>query len=78
VDRTPIEIVGAHESPYIHNMRAVLSDRRIPFRWIVRRSRDDVGFPPVPVSLIPARVLPDDDAMLNGVLSGSGCEAIFA
>jgi hypothetical protein len=59
-------------------MRAVLSDRRISFRWIVRRSRDDVGLPPVPVALIPARVLPDDDAMLNGVLSGSGGEAIFA
>src|SRR5437867_9787910 len=46
-------------------MRAVLRFRRLPFRWIVRGSEDDVGIPPVPVSLIPVLVLPGNEAMID-------------
>jgi glutathione S-transferase len=37
-------------------MRALLRYRRIPFRWVIRHSRDDRDRPPVPVDLIPVLV----------------------
>ena len=46
-------------------MRAVLRYRRIPFRWVLRGSEDDVGIPPVPVDLIPVLVLPDGKPLAN-------------
>jgi glutathione S-transferase len=54
----PLKLVGAHGSPYSRKMRALLRYRRIPFRWIVRGSAQDVGIPPVPVALIPVLVFP--------------------
>jgi glutathione S-transferase len=63
-----LKLVGAYASPYTRKMRAVLRYRRIPFRWIVRGSRDDVGIPSVPVALIPVLVLPGpegDTAMID-------------
>jgi glutathione S-transferase len=57
---TPLEIVGAHASPYSRKLRAVLRYRRIPFRWIVRNSKDDIGTPDLPVSLIPVLVFPTE------------------
>jgi len=42
-------------------MHAVLRYRRIPFRWIVRGSPDDVGTPDVPVQLIPVLVTPGEN-----------------
>jgi glutathione S-transferase len=48
-----LRLVGAYASPYSRKMRAVLRYRRIPFRWILRGSADDVGIPSVPVGLIP-------------------------
>jgi len=56
----PLEIVGAHASPYSRKLRAVLRYRRIPFRWIVRNSKDDIGTPDLPVSLIPVLVFPTE------------------
>src|SRR5277367_6333690 len=50
---TPLKLVGGFGSPYTRKMRAVLRFRRIPFTWIMRGSRDDVGIPAVPVALIP-------------------------
>ncbi|MFQ5697987.1 MAG: glutathione S-transferase family protein [Myxococcota bacterium] len=55
---SPLLLVGAPGSPYSRKMRAVLRYRRIPYRWIVRGSRDDRGIPEVRVSLIPVLVLP--------------------
>jgi glutathione S-transferase len=63
-----VKLVGAYASPYSRKMRAVLRYRRIPFRWILRGSADDVGIPPVPVALIPVLVLPSpagDTAMVD-------------
>lgn len=65
-----LKLVGAYGSPYSRKMRAVLRYRRIPFRWIVRGSREDVGIPPVPAQLIPVLVLPGqggsaDTAMID-------------
>ena len=60
VTRSPVLLVGAHGSPYSRKMRAVLRFRRIPFRWILRGSREDTGIPPVPVDLIPVLVLPGE------------------
>ncbi len=48
-----LRLIGAFASPYSRKMRAVLRYRRIPFRWILRGSADDVGTPAVPVALIP-------------------------
>ena len=56
-----IKLVGAYASPYSRKMRAVLRYRRIPFRWILRGSAEDVDVPPVPVALIPVLVLPGPD-----------------
>jgi glutathione S-transferase len=48
-----VRLIGAFASPYSRKMRAVLRYRRIPFRWILRGSAEDVGTPAVPVELIP-------------------------
>lgn len=56
-----LKLVGAYGSPYSRKMRAVLRYRRIPFRWILRGSREDAGIPPVPVQLIPVLVFPGRD-----------------
>ena len=60
-----MKLVGAHGSPYTRKMRAVLRYRRLPFRWIVRGSEEDVGIPPVPVNLIPVLVFDDGEAMID-------------
>jgi glutathione S-transferase len=52
----PLELVGAHGSPYSRKLRAVLRYRRIPFHWIIRASRDAKDIPEVPVALIPVLV----------------------
>ncbi len=57
-------MVGAHGSPYSRKMRAVLRYRRIPYRWVVRGSREDRDIPDVPVALIPVLVF-DDEAMID-------------
>jgi glutathione S-transferase len=61
-----VRLVGAYASPYSRKMRAVLRYRRIPFRWIPRGSREDVGIPKVPVALIPVLAWsgPDGDAAM--------------
>jgi glutathione S-transferase len=51
-------------------MRALLRYRRIPFRFVIRGSREDADTPPVPVALIPVLVLPGsgsarDTAMID-------------
>ncbi len=58
----PIRIVGAPGSPYSRKMRAVLRYRRIPHRWIIRRSKSDRDIPNVPVDLIPVLVFPGEGA----------------
>jgi len=57
----PLCLVGGYGSPYSRKLRAVLRYRRLPFRWIVRGSKDDVGIPPAPVALIPVLVFPGRD-----------------
>jgi glutathione S-transferase len=56
-----IRLIGAYASPYSRKMRAVLRYRRIPFRWILRGSAEDVGIPDVPVALIPVLAWSDVD-----------------
>jgi glutathione S-transferase len=57
----PLLLVGGFGSPYTRKLRAVLRYRRIPFRFILRGSKEDVGIPPVPVALIPVLVFPEQD-----------------
>ncbi len=76
-----VKLVGAYGSPYSRKMRAVLRYRRIPFRWIVRASRDDVDIPPVPVALIPVLVLPGpegDTAMIDSTFQIRRLESGYA
>jgi glutathione S-transferase len=56
-----VTLVGAHGSPYSRKMRAVLRYRRIPFRWIIRGSKEDRDIPAVPVALIPVLVFLGED-----------------
>jgi glutathione S-transferase len=58
MSEAPLKIVGAHGSPYSRKLRAVLRYRRIPYRWIVRSSKQDREIPAVPVALIPVLVFP--------------------
>jgi glutathione S-transferase len=63
-------------------MRAVLRFRRIPFRWIMRGSADDVGIPEVPVALIPVLVFPGeggrgDEAMIDSTFQIKRLEKMF-
>jgi glutathione S-transferase len=60
-DPQPLLLVGAFGSPYTRKMRALLRYRRIPFRFVLRGSSEDVGIPPVPVALIPVLVFPGRD-----------------
>ncbi len=59
--QAPYLIAGAIGSPYTRTLRAVLRYRRIPHRFVVRGSKDDVGIPDVPVALIPVLVFPGQD-----------------
>jgi glutathione S-transferase len=67
----PLKLVGGFGSPYSRKMRAVLRFRRIPFRWIMRGSADDVGIPEVPVALIPVLVFPGEDGRADEALIDS-------
>ncbi len=78
----PLTLVGGYGSPYSRKMRAVLRYRRIPFRWIMRGSAEDVGIPPVPVALIPVLVFPGesgapDEAMIDSTFEIIRLEAAF-
>ena len=78
----PLTLVGGYGSPYSRKMRAVLRYRRIPFRWIMRGSAEDVGTPPVPVALIPVLVFPGesgapDEAMIDSTFEIIRLEAAF-
>ena len=78
----PLKLVGASGSPYSRKMRAVLRYRRIPFRWILRGSAQDVGIPEVPVALIPVLVFPGaggarDEAMIDSTPQIRRLEEIF-
>ena len=55
---TDMTLVGAYGSPYSIKMRAVLRYRRIPYRWVVRNSSQDRGFPDPPVPIIPLATYP--------------------
>ncbi len=80
---TTLKLVGGFGSPYSRKMRAVLRFRRIPFRWIMRGSADDVGIPEVPVALIPVLVFPGeggraDEAMIDSTFQIKRLERMFA
>jgi len=77
-----LKLVGGFGSPYSRKMRAVLRFRRIPFTWIVRGSREDVGIPEVPVALIPVLVFPGEaeragEAMIDSTFQIKRLEKMF-
>jgi glutathione S-transferase len=57
----PLRLRGAPGSPYTRKMLALLRYRRIPYRFIVRGSREDHGLPEPKVSLLPTFFLPGPD-----------------
>ena len=79
----PLELVGAHGSPYSRKLRAVLRYRRIPFRWIIRNSRDAKDIPTVPVALIPVLVFrgeggAPDSAMIDSTFQIRRLEELYS
>lgn len=77
MNQTPIRILGAPGSPYSRKMRAVARYRRIPYRWILRNSKDDRDNPDVPVALIPILIFPDDSAMIDSSFQIERLEELF-
>lgn len=78
----PVKLVGAPGSPYSRKMRALLRYRRIPHRWILRRSKDDRNLPPVRVDLIPVLVFrPREDgpeeAMIDSTFQIRRLETLY-
>jgi glutathione S-transferase len=59
-----IRLVGQEGSPYSNKMKALLSFRRIPFRWVKQMQVEAQGTPDArgPV-LLPKMVFPDDHVM---------------
>src|SRR5215469_309115 len=79
----PLKLIGGYGSPYSRKMRAVLRFRRIPFTWITRGAKEDVGIPAVPVALIPVLVFPGqqgkpDEAMIDSTAEIKRLEQMFA
>ncbi len=72
----PLTLAGGYGSPYSRKMRAVLRYRRIPFRWIMRGSVEDVGIPPVPVALIPVLVFPGENGAPDEAMIDSSFEIL--
>ena len=59
-----LDLIGAPGSPYTRKMRSVLRYRRIPFRFVIRNSKDDPEHA-VPVQLIPVLALPGEKPMVD-------------
>ncbi|MGH7815229.1 MAG: glutathione S-transferase N-terminal domain-containing protein [Candidatus Binataceae bacterium] len=77
-----LKLVGGLGSPYSRKMRSVMRFRRIPFRWILRGSVDDVNIPAVAVQLIPVLVFPGDAgapdaAMIDSTFQIKRLESMF-
>jgi len=68
---SPLCLRGAPGSPYTRKMLAVLRYRRIPYRFIVRGSREDQGLPEPKVSLLPTFFLPGADGRLEAVVDST-------
>jgi glutathione S-transferase len=68
---SPLALVGAPGSPYSRKMRALLRYRRVPYRWIVRGSREDRDLPAAPLPLIPVLVLPDADGGVEAMVDST-------
>src|SRR5688572_15791674 len=67
----PLPLRGAPGSPYTRKMLALLRYRRIPYRFIVRGSREDRGLPEPKVSLLPTFFLPAADGRLEAVVDST-------
>jgi glutathione S-transferase len=72
IDATrPLRLRGAPGSPYTRKMLALLRYRRIPYRFIVRGSREDHGLPEPRVSLLPTFFLPGPDGRDEAVVDST-------
>jgi glutathione S-transferase len=67
----PLRLRGAPGSPYTRKMLALLRYRRIPYRFIVRGSREDRGLPEPKVSLLPTFFLPGADGRLEAAVDST-------
>src|SRR5262245_42013319 len=67
----PLRLRGAPGSPYTRKMLALLRYRRIPYRFIVRGSREDRGLPEAKVSLLPTFFLPGADGRDEAVVDST-------
>jgi glutathione S-transferase len=82
MESAPLRLVGAPGSPYTRKMRALLRYRRIPFRFVIRGSREDADTPPLPVALIPVLVFPGESrsratAMIDSTFQIRRLEEMF-
>jgi glutathione S-transferase len=67
----PLRLRGAPGSPYTRKMLAYLRYRRIPYRFVVRGSREDRGLPEPKVSLLPTFFLPGPDGRVEAVVDST-------
>src|SRR5512134_2817590 len=68
---SPLRLRGAPGSPYTRKMLALLRYRRIPYRFIVRGSREDHGLPEPKVSLLPTFFLPGPGGRVEAVVDST-------
>jgi len=78
MNASPIQILGAPGSPYSRKLRAAVRYRQIPFRWVLRNSKDDQDTPEVPVSLIPILTLPDGSSMVDSTFQIQRLEEFYS
>ncbi|MBL4907230.1 MAG: glutathione S-transferase [Sneathiella sp.] len=60
----PYTLIGTNGSPYSMKMRAILRYRRLPFKWVIRTTRNSSLIDHVKPALIPVLMLPEDNSTM--------------
>ncbi len=66
-----LRLVGTAASPYTRKMRAVLRFRRIPYRFVIKGSREQKKLPSSPLPIVPCVIFPGGDGEPTDPMSDS-------